>query len=379
MSRARDFADLASANASGSLVSPNLVDNGMMAIYQRGTAVITGNTGKYSLDRWNTYQYGGGHLTITKDTEVPTGKGFLSSMKLDVTQAESSMASGDRYLIRQGIEGQNLQRLCKGTSDAKPLTLQFWVRSPKTGIHVALLLDETNSRWCSKSYTIASADTWQYVTVTFPADTTGALPNDHTGALSLRFYLGSGSDTAGGSSLGTTWNTTANQQAVGQVNVLDNTSNNFYLTGVQLELGEVATPFRHENFSDTLKKCERYTQVIGNEESDSTPTTAFGFGYLDDASNAEMVHPLATRMRIKPTVTLSTDQNLDLKTDGQGGAVASTPASNFDNSETHLKFTLDGNAGNWSRGDNGGAVFARWNGAQGTDATTWWIVNSEIF
>ena len=99
MSRARDFADLASANASGSLVSPNLVDNGMMAIYQRGTAVITCNTGKYSLDRWNTYQYGGGHLTITKDTEVPTGKGFLSSMKLDVAQAESSMASGDRYLI----------------------------------------------------------------------------------------------------------------------------------------------------------------------------------------------------------------------------------------------------------------------------------------
>ena len=148
---------------------------------------------------------------------------------------------------------------------------------------------------------------------------------------------------------------------------------------MQLEVGEVATPFEYEHFAVSLKKCERYTQVIGNEESDSTPTTAFGFGYLDDASNAEMVHPLATRMRIKPTVTLSTDQNLDLKTDGQGGAVASTPASNFDNSETHLKFTLDGNAGNWSRGDNGGAVFARWNGAQGTDATTWWIVNSEIF
>ena len=148
---------------------------------------------------------------------------------------------------------------------------------------------------------------------------------------------------------------------------------------MQLEVGEVATPFEHKSYATSLQECMRFCQVIGKDNSDTTPTTSFGYGYLDDASNAEMVYQLPVRMRSAPTLhALSTDQNLDLKTDGQGGAVASTPATNYESSETNIKFTLDGNAGNWSRGDNGGAVFARWNGVQATGSAGWWILTCEL-
>jgi hypothetical protein len=147
---------------------------------------------------------------------------------------------------------------------------------------------------------------------------------------------------------------------------------------VQLEVGEVATPFEHVSYATNLQECMRFCQVIGKENSDSSPPTSFGMGYLDDASNANMVHQFPVRMRSAPTVTLSTDQNLDLQSDGQGGAVASTPASGVETTETNIKFTLDGNAGNWARGDNGGAVFARWNGVQGTGSVGWWVLTCEL-
>ena len=350
MGRARDFADLASAYSEDALSSRNLIDNGAMNVYQRGSAVLTGNGGAYSLDRWNVYQFGGGHLTVTKDAEVPSGKGFLSSMKLDVTQAESSMSAGDIYVIRHGIEGQNLQNLCKGTSDAKPLTLQFWVRSPKTGVHVALLLDEANSRWCSQSYTIASADTWQYVTVTFPADTTGALANNNTGALSLRFFLGAGSNFSGGGNLGTTWNTTANLQAVGQVNVLDNTANNFYLTGVQLELGEVSTPFEHEDFDTTLQKCRRYYQTCLPHGSVPSTSTSYDGTVITTSwtdGNCPFPNPF-TPMRSAPTVTL---RGRGSTTTGQiqnGGTYRAATATNVTSSSISYIAVTSGTDGQYN-------------------------------
>ena len=189
MSKAADLAALISAYSEDALNNRNILINGNMSIYQRGSAVITGNAGKYALDRWQFYQTGGGEATVTQDAEVPTGQGFLNSLKIDVTQAESSMAAGDLYILRQRVEGFNCQRIRKGTSNAKPLTLQFWVRSPKTGIHTVQIWDETDAtRHVSKSYTISTADTWQYVTVTFPADTSGgAYADDKEPRLQLQF------------------------------------------------------------------------------------------------------------------------------------------------------------------------------------------------
>ena len=305
MSRARDFADLASAYSQDAIGQRNILINGNMSIYQRGSSVITGNAGAYALDRWQFYQYGGGHATITQDTEVPTGQGFLNSLRVDVTQAESSMAASDLYILRQRVEGFNCQRIRKGTSSARPLTLQFWVRSPKTGIHTVQIWDETDAtRHVSKSYTISTADTWQYVTVTFPADTSGgAFSDDNQPALQLQFWLGGGSTYTGGSSLGETWGSTANERAVGQVNCMDNTSNNFYITGIQLECGEVATPFEHESYDETLRKCLRYYIMHKNTSGDTTY-----FSHLQAYSTTNIfghIKDYPATMRTTPSVAQS--------------------------------------------------------------------------
>ena len=315
MSRCRDFADLAAAYSEDALNNRNLLINGNMDVYQRGTATLTGNTGGYALDRWQFYQYGGGHATITQDTEVPTGEGFLNSLKIDVTQVEGSMSAGDLYILRQRVEGQNCQRIRKGTSSAKKLTLQFWVRSPKTGTHTVQIYDENNTRHVSGAYTISSADTWQYVTHTFAADTTGAFADDNEPALQLQFWLGSGSTYAGGSSLGTTWGTTANERAVGQVNCMDNTSNNFYITGIQLECGEVATPFEHISFMENLQKCYRYHKSMDVGASTRMHATALA----DTTTRARFVIHHNPEMRTTPTVS---EFNADI-----GGADCDTIAT----------------------------------------------------
>ena len=249
MSRARTFADLATASETETLTNRNLIINGAMDIIQRGTQ-STIQTG-FTLDRWFILSNSDARLTVSKDTNVPTGQGFLSSLKIDVTTADTSVAASHITSLLYQWEGQDLQQLRKGTSSAKKLTLQFWVSSPKTGIHTLHFYDLSNARIVAATYTIDVADTWQYVKVTFPADTTGALANDNTEELRLYFGLNAGSNYTSGT-LQTTWasNTNANRM-VGQVNTLDSTDNNFYITGVQMELGEVATPFEFEKHVDT--------------------------------------------------------------------------------------------------------------------------------
>ena len=316
----------------------NILINGNMHIYQRGSSVITGNAGAYALDRWHSYQYGGGHGTVTRDTTVPTGEGFANSLKIDVTQAESSMAAGDLYVLRQFVEGQFLQKIRKGTSSAKKLTLQFWVRSPKTGVHIVELYDADNTRFVSKSYTITSADTWQYVTVTFPADTTGAFGDDNGGSLIVQWWLGAGSTYSGGSSLGTTWGTTANVRAVGQVNVYDNTSNNFYLTACQLELGEVATPFEHESYGDSLQRCQRYFVM----DKAGTVYKRFLQGVCTTTTWTECLYYYPVTMRATPSIGSSGtvgDYLIEVNS-GASAATSENPSRSSHSSETYCCVNL---------------------------------------
>ena len=260
MSRARTFADLATASEGNNLANRNLICNGAMNVCQRlahsGT-LATAQSG-YFLDMWSIQSNTAARMTITQDTNVPSGQGFLNSLKIDVTTADTSVATSDITWLAYRFEGQNLQQLRKGTSSAKKLTLQFWVSSPKTGIHTLHFYDLANGRIVATTYTIASANTWQYVNVTFPADTTGALANDNTQQLQLYIGLLAGTNYTSGT-LATSWasNTNANRM-VGQVNVLDDAANNFYITGVQMEIGEVATPFEFEDYATTLAKAQRY-------------------------------------------------------------------------------------------------------------------------
>ena len=277
----------------------NIVINGDMSIAQRGTSATGVTSNSYNTcDRWNTIPINLGTWTLTQSTDVPTGQGFASSFKLDCTTADASPSASDLFLLRQKIEGQNLQYLKKGTSSAESTTLSFWIKATKTGTNIVELFDLDNSRQISKSYTISSADTWEKKTITFAGDTTGAFDNDNAASLQLDFFFGAGSNYTSGT-LNTSWNsnTTANR-AVGQVNHADSTSNEFYITGVQLEVGETASEFEFLPTGVMESLCQRYYV--------STQTALAG--YVTGANQTAgcvsiFAHP--TVMRANPTVTLT--------------------------------------------------------------------------
>jgi len=240
-----------------------LIINGDMAVAQRATstASITSD-GFHTLDRFETHISSLGTWTQSQDSDVPSGQGFANSLKMDCTTADASPSAGDFCIIRTKFEGQDLQLIKKGTANAEKLTLAFWVKSSKTGTHIVELFDIDNSRTVSQAYTISSADTWEKKVVNFPADTTGAFGDDNGRSLDIQFWLGTGTTYSSGT-LQTTWGGQSNgDRAVGQVNLADSDSNDFYLTGVQLEVGEYTSstipPFQHESYGDNLARCQRY-------------------------------------------------------------------------------------------------------------------------
>ena len=275
----------------------NIIINGDMSIAQRGTstASITGG-GYHTVDRFNTNLTTLGTWTQSQSTDVPSGQGFSSSLKMDCTTADASPASGDLLRITQLIEGQNLQYLKKGTSSSESTTASFWVKSNKTGTYVLEIRDRDNSRAISQSYTISSADTWEKKTLTYVGDTTGTLNNDNGSSLELVFWLGAGSSFTSGT-LQTSWGTrTDANTAVGQVNLADSTSNEWYITGVQLEAGQTASEFEFLPYDINRERCLRYFYRSRNE---SNGTVWFG-----SMTNAALgcTHQFPVIMRATPTM-----------------------------------------------------------------------------
>jgi hypothetical protein len=239
----------------------NIVINGDMQIAQRSTSVASITTQGYkTLDRYYLLISSLGTWTQSQSTDVPSGYGFSNSLKMDCTTANASPSASGYLGISQSFEGQNLQYLKKGTANAVSLTASFWVKSTKTGTFIIELADSDNSRSISKSYTVSVSNTWEFKTVTFAGDTTGAFTNDNGKSLEIIFWLGAGTDFTSGT-LQTTWSSTVTaNRAVGQVNIADDTSNDFYITGVQLEAGTTASDFEFLPVDVNLARCYRYFQ-----------------------------------------------------------------------------------------------------------------------
>ena len=285
--------------------SKNIIINGDMSIAQRATSVTgltNGSGGYHTCDRWRFTENASPSFVFTQSqsTDVPSGYGFATSLKMDCTTAEGSLATGDRLLIQQRIEGQNLQYLKKGTSSAESTTISFWVKSAKTGTYVAELYDGDNSRQISKSYTISSADTWEKKTLTYAGDTTGALDNDNGTSLILQFWLASGTDYTSGT-LSTSWSSITNaNRAVGQVNLADSTSNDWYVTAVQLEAGTTASEFEFLPYDVNLQRCLRYFWQI---QGVSGANITLGMGFSNSSTNNITYLKFPTTMRTSPSVT----------------------------------------------------------------------------
>ena len=271
--------------------SKNIIINGDMSIAQRATSVssITSD-GYYTVDRFTTEIGSFGTWTQSQATDVPTGKGFATSLKMDCTTAQGSPGSSAVMLVGQSIEGQMLQYLCWGTSDAKQVTLSFWHKHTKTGTNIVELLESDNNDAVSGSYTQSVSDTWEKSTITFPAKTSGAIDNDNARSLRIRFIIGSGTDYTSGT-LATTWQssiTNANRY-VGQVNNADSTSNNFIITGVQLEAGTTASEFEFLPYDVNFNRCRRYYEKFDNSGDPDSEMYWIGIACADTNTDARTV------------------------------------------------------------------------------------------
>jgi len=254
----------------GPLSNRNIVINGAMRVAQRGTSATElgeGNSNTYLVDRFSfmesgtpTYQF-----TYSQDTDVPAGQGFSNSLKLLCTTADTSLTSNERLRIRQAFEGQDLQRIKKGTANAETLSLSFWIKSNLTGDVTVALEDNTNLRIISENATINAADTWEYKTIQFAGDTSGALNNDNAVSIMLEWYFKAGSNYTSGTQQSGSWGTrtvTANFASPNNIDLGAAVNNYVNITGVQLEVGSKSTPFEHKSYGDELHRCSRYYEKV---------------------------------------------------------------------------------------------------------------------
>ena len=300
----------------------NLIINGAMQVWQRANAATaTGSGGLKTVDRWRMSEEGDGEYTSERHTmslaELNT-TGHSRALKLVCTTTDASIASTHHSSFWQAIEGQNLQQLQYGTANAKDITLSFWVKSNKTGTYsVVIKKVDSTTYYLPIEYTISSADTWEQkkITITPTAGSTslitsaaGVINNDFGEAMQVRFNLTWGSNYHGTNN---TWTASAHYSTSNQVNWLDSTSNNFYITGVQLELGSNATPFEHKKWQDVVWDCQRYF-VIHPQNGQSIPFPGLQNGSTHYIATITLPRP----MRTTPTLTVSNNNATMLRHDG---------------------------------------------------------------
>ena len=248
----------------GPLSNRNLFINGEQKVDQRnaGSAVTLSSAAAFVTDRWSA-KINGGAATGQRVTDVPSGKGFVKSFKFDVTTADTSLGSNDEIFVQHLIEAQNLSQLRYGTSEAQSITISFWVRSALTGDYGFYISELDAGRAYQTTYNISAADTWEYKTITIPGDTAGTINDDNGAGFEVRWYLGVGSNKAGSSNQNA-WGTDASNRHPAGTNLMASTSNDWFITGCQLEVGEKATPFEHRSYGDELARCQRYFIKSGN-------------------------------------------------------------------------------------------------------------------
>ena len=296
----------------------NLIINGAMQIAQRGTSAVAASANYPSIDRFKAWGGGDGVFTVEQSTTAPAG--FTTSLKAQVTTADTSMAAGQYAQLSQQIEAQNLQHLEYGTSGAKTLTLSFYVRSSKTGSYsITIYKSDSTEYLFSKSYTIDSADTWERKIITITPDSNikasgGAIANDNGIGFYVFWNLAGGTNFDDATD--NAWSSnTSHYHTSSQVNWMDNTSNNFYITGVQLEVGEQATPFEHRSFGDELSRCQRYYyKTVADSAADG-----FGNGNVNSTVRVDGFIPFKQTMRASPTAIETNGTAGDYRVN-QGGA-----------------------------------------------------------
>ena len=281
-----------------------LIINGGMTVNQRGTVTGITTPSNYTLDRIRADIRGGFGVQVAQSTDVPTGKGFSKSLKLDVTTATGSPSANGLLLLAYFFEGQDLQLLNYGSSDASTVSLGFYIKSNKTGTFQVNLRMEEDFH-VGSLVTISSANTWEFKVVDFPANTSNAIDNDNTEGMRIQFFFDAGSDSEGGGVPATWASVTENKSYNGTLDLGDSTANEVLITGLQLEVGTYTSstlpPFQHESFGDSLLRCQRYYWQELNDTGSQKYST---IGLAQGSGRAFAVWQI-NEMRTAPTVTVS--------------------------------------------------------------------------
>ena len=294
----------------GSQVVPNLgrrniLINGGMKIWQRGTSQDSITSPNYMCDRWRGVHAGLDGNFDWDQVSTSTPEGFPYALKISTDAVESSLDAGDNIKFQQKLEGQQLQHLLKGTTNAKKTTISFWVKSSVASTYTFELVDNDNSRTLSKSYTINSANTWEHKILTLDGDTSGTLDNDNANSMTLNWYIDSGSDLTSGTFNDTAWKSTVETERVyDTTGWLVASSREFYITGVQWEVGDTATDFEHLSFGEELRLCQRYFITTDPDKlGDAGGQSCYimGSGYN---ARARYTYYYPTTMRTDPAGTL---------------------------------------------------------------------------
>jgi hypothetical protein len=295
------FNDASTQNTATKYGMVNRIINGAMVISQRnGTSAVTIDGGaSYTLDRYLCQDNTDGSYTVAQSSVAPAG--FTNSLLVTITGTDSSLTTTQFGRIVQRIEGFNTADLSWGTASASTVTLSFWVRSSVTGTFSGTLLNNDSNRIYAFTYTINSANTWEYETITIAGDTSGTWATNNTTGIELNLSIGAGPDrsvTAG------SWGTSLAYAATGQTNLFATSGATFYITGVQLEKGSTATSFDYRPYGTELALCQRYYQVIANG---SNLPIALGGAY--NATSVYMTVPLKVTMRAAPTLSATSGTN----------------------------------------------------------------------
>jgi len=329
----------------------NLVINGAMQIAQRATT--SGSEGIQTVDRFQTYKESCEQLAVTQSQSTTAPAGFGKSMKLDVTTAESAIEANDLYQISTRLEGQDLQHLEHGSSTAKSVTLSFWVRSSKTGTYGISLYKRDSFKDITSTYTISSANTWEKKTVTFVGDTSSAIDNDNGRSLDITWRLLVGSQFTGTAS--TSWGTGTDARSGNGHTATwgSSTSDDFYLTGVQLEVGSSATDFEHRSVGQERELCKRYFQRFGGAQNKVICSV-----YPPSNTELGLRFQFSPEMRSTPSIDWSSDTT-NLTYRYQGNASQNFNRSSVSNDGGMSEMDEDGGVvwlAGWSHGRSSGGA-----------------------
>jgi len=277
----------------------NIVINGAMQVAQRGTTAVTSSSGaQYPVDRFFFIRDTATTAVMTAEQSTTAPAGFVNSVKVTTTTAQESLAGTDYHRFAQNIEGLNVADLGWGTANAKTVTLSFWVRSSLTGTFGGSFGNSAWNRTYPFTYTISTADTWEQKSITIAGDTSGTWLTTNGIGLRVDFGLGVGTTYSGTAGA---WAGALYISATGATNVSGTLNATWNITGIQLEVGEQATPFEHRSFGEELALCERYYQTWGGND----PYEHLPFYVLGNGTVANFNWGLPVEMRVAPSLSTS--------------------------------------------------------------------------